>query len=304
MMKNNNSRRGFLKKCGGLMAISAFSSPIEIFGLSYPKKEVILSGHVWLYASKFPPDWDCTPIIEEAFRDFRKAGLKGMELMESNLRDHRRIPLLKELINKYKVPVTGCSYYGDMWNKEKKEQILEDVELVTSHLQKLGGSTFGITVGDAGRKKTENELDSQGDLLMEIMEVCSKRDIVPNLHNHTFEMDYNLNDFLGTIARVPDLKLGPDINWLMRAGIDPVWFIEKYGHKMVYLHLRDQDKNGKWTRSLGEGVTDFKGIAKALTKVDFSGRAAIELAFETPPTGSVTEEWIKSRKFVTKVFSW
>lgn len=134
--------------------------------------------------------------------------------------------------------------------------------------------------------------------------MCDKNKIQANLHNHTFEVENDLHDLKGTLDRVPEIKLGPDINWLIRGGVDPVWFINTYGNRMVYLHIRDQDANGKWTQAVGEGVTDFPAIADALKKVNFKGRAAIELAFEEPPVDAVKDDWKKSREYVQKVFGW
>lgn len=272
--------------------------------LESPSRKVPLSGHVWVYASRFPPDWDCTPILEQAFADFQAAGLEGMEFMESNLRNDNIIELAGELINKYEIPVTGTSYYGDMWDKDQHQEIFEDLDLILDRLHKLNGKTLGITVGDAGRMKTTSELDDQGILLQRILKLSEKYKIQPNLHNHTFEVEHDLYDFKGTIERVPELKIGPDINWLIRAGVDPIAFIRKYGNRMVYLHIRDQDANGNWTRAVGQGVTDFTGIAQVLKDVDFDGRAAIELAFEEPSRGSVREEWKESRNYVKNIFGW
>ena len=164
----------------------------------------------------------------------------------------------------------------------------------------LNASTFGITVGDAGRPKTEDELDAQADLLKDIFKVCKDNKIQPNLHNHTFEVNNGMHDLKGTLARIPDANLGPDLNWLIRGGVDPVWFIETYGHQMVYMHIRDQYANGKWTEYLGQGVTDFPAIVKALNKVNFKGRAAIELAFDAPPVNAVKDDWKTSRAICKK----
>ena len=163
---------------------------------------------------------------------------------------------------------------------------------------------MGISVGDAQRKKTEAELDAQADLLKKIMQVCEKNNVQPNMHNHTYEMEHGMHDFKGTIARVPELKLGPDLNWLVRAKVDPVEYIKTYGHKMVYMHLRDQGANGKWTEALGEGVIDFKAIAKALKDIGYKERAAVELAFDNPPGRAVKESWKMSRQFVKQTFGW
>jgi sugar phosphate isomerase/epimerase len=277
---------------------------MEAFGGNGTNGNVVLSGHLWIYASRFPPDWDCTPILEQVFDDFAYSGMQGVEIMESMLRRPESISYLKELADKYGIPVTGCSYYGDMWDRSQHVELVEDIELVVENLHKLNAKTFGITVGDAGHKKTESELDAQADLVRKIIAICEKNDVEANLHNHNFEVENNLHDFKGTIERVPEIKLGPDVSWLVRAGVDPVWFIRTYGERMVYLHLRDQHHDGKWTRALGEGITDFPAIARELKKVGFKGRAAIELAAEDNVVTAVREDWKKSRDYVQNVFGW
>lgn len=305
-MIDSHSRRQFIKASGCVAGAALLGNlfPGNLMGAGIFKYKVAVSGHLWVYASKFPPDWDCTPILEQVFSDFKYAGLEGVEMMESNLRHADGVSRIGDLIEKYEMPVTGSSYYADMWDRSKQQEILEDAELVVERLHKLGASTFGITVGDAGHIKTESELDTQADLLKKILKVCEKNKIQANLHNHTFEVENDLHDLKGVLERVPNIKLGPDINWLVRGGVDPVWFINTFGDRMVYLHIRDQDANGNWTHAVGEGVTDFPAISKALKKVKFEGRAAIELAFEAPPVNPVKEDWKKSREYVGKVFGW
>lgn len=72
---------------------------------------------------------------------------------------------------------------------------------------------------------------------------------------------------------------------------------------MVYMHIRDQKADGKWTEAVGEGVTDFAAIANALQQKNYSCRAAIELALDEPPKNPVKEDWKKSRDYVRKVLS-
>ncbi|RFZ95754.1 sugar phosphate isomerase/epimerase [Mucilaginibacter conchicola] len=297
------TRRDFIKTIGGASAVMlAGATPLDAFAGG--KNEVILSGHLWVYASKYPPDWNCNPILETVFSDFKYAGFRGLEVMESNLRGNDAVPKFKELIDKYKLPVTGASYYGDMWDKNQAPRIMDDITMVIERLGQLKANNIGITVGVAQRRKTEEELDHQAEMVKQILKVCAKNNIEGNLHNHTFEVADGMHDLKGTLARIPDVKLGPDLNWLIRGGVDPVWFIETYGHQMTYMHLRDQYANGKWTEYLGQGVTDFKAIAKALKKVNFKGRAAIELAFDSDPVNPIKENLKTSRQYVKKVFGW
>lgn len=300
---NYHTRRDFLKT-SGLAGAALLTNSFGCSAKIPAANKVPLYAHLWVYASRYPPNWDCTPILDEVFSELKYAGLQGVEMMEVHFRHNDVVPRLKEMIQKYSLPVTGTSYNAPMWNKAEGQKILEDVELVTGRLNAVGGSMLGITVGDAKHVKTEEELDTQGDLLKKIMAICAKNKIEPNLHNHTFEVNNNMHDFKGIISRVPELKLGPDINWLVRGGVDPVWFIKTYGDKMVYMHIRDQDAKGVWTETVGEGVIDFPAIAKALKEINYNGKAAIELAFDKPPVNPVKEDWKKSREYVKKVFGW
>jgi len=306
MKKSKNySRRNLIKASGAWTGALAMNSLInDLVAANNAITKVPVYAHLWAYASRYPPDWDCTPILDDVFSDLKYAGLESVELMEVLLRHDDAVTRLNDLILKHELRVTGTSYYGDMWNKNEHQKILEDIELVVGRLHLIEGTMLGITVGDAKHVKTEKDLDAQAELLKKIMTVCDKNKVEPNLHNHTFEVANELHDLKGTLKRIPDIKLGPDLNWLVRAGVDPVWFIKTYGHQMVYMHIRDQRADGKWTESVGEGGIDFPGIAKALKEINYDRKAAIELAFEEPPKNAVREDWKKSREYVRKVFGW
>lgn len=296
-----SSRRNFIKTTSAFTGGMLLTNSKQDF---FNQNKIPVYAHLWVYASRYPPNWDCTPILDDVFSDLKYAGLQGVEVMEVLLRHNDAVTRFNDLIQKYKLPVIGTSYNGDMWDKDQQQKILDDVELVTERLHKIGGTMIGITVGDAHHIKTENELDAQAELLKKIIVVCKKHAIELNLHNHTFEVTNNLHDLKGTLKRIPDIKLGPDLNWLVRAGVDPIWFIKTYSDKIVYMHIRDQYANGKWTEYVGEGVTDFPAIAKTLKDINYNGKAAIELAFDDLPKNPVKQDWKMSRQYVKKVFGW
>lgn len=310
-LNRKNSRRRFIKK-SGIGVLGTFLAPSFIVASSACSnaiKNIPINAHLWVYASKFPPNWDCTPVLDTIFSDLSYAGIDGLELMEGQLRHDDSVERLNALIEKYELPVSGSSYgvgFG-MWDATQHKAILEDINVVVPRLGKVGGKTFGISVG--GKKdelKTEAELDAQAVILKKIRTICDDNGVVANLHNHTYEVENELHDLKGTLARIPDFKLGPDLNWLIRAGVDPVDFINTYGSQLVYLHIRDEFKNGSWTEYVGQGDTDFEAIASALKAQKFDGQAAIELAFPEnfTPENELKENWKLSREFVKKTFEW
>ncbi|NBC66598.1 MAG: TIM barrel protein, partial [Bacteroidetes bacterium] len=195
---------------------------------------------------------------------------------------------------------------ADMWDREKHAEVLEDAETIITNLAKVGGRTLGTSVGNTDEMKTPDQLDAQAELLRKLIGISEDNGVVLNLHNHTYEVEDDLHDLKGTLERIPDAKLGPDLNWLIRGGVDPVEFINQYGEKIVFLHIRDQYANGRWTEYLGQGATDFSAIADAIRKFDFSGDAIIELAHEPDFERSMPlRESLKiSREFVRKMMGY
>ena len=143
-------------------------------------------------------------------------------------------------------------------------------------------------------------------VLHKIIALCQANGVVLNLHNHTYEIVDDLHDLKGTLSRIPDVKLGPDLNWLVRGDVDPVKFIRQYSKQIVFLHLRDQKADGRWSEAMGEGDMDYQAIGKALHEVGFRGDAVIELAHEVnfTPTRPLRESLKISREFVRQLLGY
>ena len=260
---------------------------------------MIVAAHGWVYAAPMP-GYDYTPRLEEIFADLKYAGIEAFELMERVLRHDDAVEKLKVLSEKYEMPIIGTSYGADMWDKEKHEEIMRDAEIVVKRLSQLGGRTFGVSVGNRDDLKTEQQLNDQAELLKQLIALCNSWKVQLNLHNHTYEVEDDMHDLKGTLARIPDAKLGPDLNWLVRGGVDPAEFIRRFGKQIVFLHIRDENADGKWSEAVGEGAMDYAAIAEALQEVGFSGDATIELAHENgfELTRPLKESWKMSREFV------
>lgn len=266
------------------------------------KVKIPVGAHVWVYA-RDQPDYDVSGILPQIFSEMKYAGFDGVELMEYPLRKKERVQEIAELIEEHQMPLMGTSYASNMWDKLKHNEILEDVENVMNNMSFLKARTFGTSVGrPEGRKKTFQEFDAQAFLLKKLIKMGNDRGIVLNLHNHTYEVEDNLFDLKNTLERIPDAKLGPDLAWLERAGVDPVWFLKKYKKNIVFMHLRDQ-ANNKWSETLGEGETDFAKIGDTIREIEFKGDVVIELAIERGTSASLPiKELLKtSREYLRTV---
>jgi len=262
-------------------------------------QRVLTGAHPWVYAAK-QPEYDIYPILDTIFSDMSWAGLDGIELMHTALRPDDAVERITELSEQHALPVIGTSFGGAMWNRDEHRAVLNDAELVIPRLAAVGGRTLGVSVGSAGGRKTAAQFDAQAELLRRIIAVCEANGVVLNLHNHTYEVENELHDLLGTLDRIPDVKLGPDLNWLVRAGVDPTDFIRRFGAQIVFLHLRDQATDGTWSEALGEGDMDYASIGAALRGVGFAGDAVVELAYERAfePTRPLRESLGISREYV------
>ena len=299
------SRREFLATTAVTVVASGWAACPWATAAEHNPAQVSVGAHPWVYAAT-QPKYDITPVLPQIFADMRYAGMDGIELMHTALRPANALERIAELSQQHQLPVLGTSFGGEMWNRAHHQAILEDAEAVIPRLAKLGGRTLGTSVGPAPKRKTPEQLDAQAELLRKLIALCQANGVVLNLHNHTYEVVDDLHDLKGTLSRIPAVKLGPDLNWLVRGGVDPVKFIRQYGQQIVFLHLRDQQADGRWSEALGEGDMDYRAIGQALHEVTFQGRAVIELAHERDfqPTRPLRESLKISREFVRRVLGY
>ncbi len=268
-------------------------------------RRVVVGTHIWVY-SAHQKDFDAYPILDQVFRELSTAGLDGVELMHRNLLHDDSVPRLRELSKRYKLPVIGASWEAPMWNRGEHAVHLKDGETIIRRIAELKGRTLGISVGDARRQKTPAELDAQAEFLRKVFAIAKDNGVVPNLHNHVYEVKDGEYDLKGTLERMPEAKLGPDLDWLHKAGVDPLDFIHRYRDRIVFAHLRNRKADGTWPEDITEGVIDYAAIGRLLHEIRFSGDLMIELAHEWKfqPTRPLGESVRISRQYVLQVMGY
>jgi sugar phosphate isomerase/epimerase len=300
---NTFSRRQFLGSATALLATGKLAGSLSAVAAEPAAAKIVVGAHPWVYASTLPPPRDITPLLPAIFADMEYAGMDGIELMPIALKPDDAVGRIGELAQKHHLAIIGASFEGKMFDRSKHSAILEEAELVITRLAKLGGRTLGTSVGQGPKHKTSEHLDAQAEVLRKIIALGQANGVVLNLHNHTYEIADDLYDLKGTLARIPDAKLGPDIGWLARGGVDPVTFIHQYGRQIVFCHFRDQTADNKWSEAMGEGAMDYPGIVKALREAGFHGDIVTELAFERDfkPTRPIRDSFKLSAQYVRKL---
>ena len=236
-------------------------------------------AHPWAYAAS-QPQYNITPILRGMFADFSAAGFDAVELMGNVLTSGEATRTVADLAAEFSLPVIGCSFGGAMSDPAQHDTILAEAERTLDALHELGAQTFGVSTGGApGGQKTDDELDIQCRLLRRLMDMAADRGVLLNLHNHTYEALWGEHEINGNIQRLPDVKLGPDLNWLRRAGVCPTDFLRRHAGRIAFMHLRDQ-QGECWVEALGDGDEDCLAIGAVLDETGFSGPVAIELAHE------------------------
>ncbi len=276
---------------GGLRAAAPAKTPV--------------GGHVWVYAAT-QPGHDVTPVLDQIFSDMSYAGLDGVELMHNALRTEGSVARIRALSRKYNLPVIGMSYSAAMWDRERQGAQLEEARKLVGSLAELGGHTFGASVGATKTKKTPEQFDAQAEYLRKLIEVCNANGVRLNLHNHTYEVADNEYDLKGTLARVPDAKLGPDLDWLVGARVDPLDFVKRYNKRIIFAHLRDRKSDGTWPEAMGEGNLDYAAYGRAFRAFGFQGDLVIELAHPDnfKLTRPLRESWKMSREYVRRAMGY
>jgi sugar phosphate isomerase/epimerase len=296
------NRRDFLAMVPAVAVASATGLGSEAAAETIP-----VGGHPYVYSQHRAELRQDTPLIEQIFSDMSYAGLDGIELMGAgDLNGDGGVARVRGLMRKYNLPVIGMSYSGPMWDRPRHATLLEQAQKDIGRLTEVGGHTLGISVGQTETKKTPEQLDAQADFLRKLLEICKSNGVKPNLHNHTYEVKDDEYDLKGTLARIPEAKLGPDLDWLVAGGVDPVDFIQRYKDKIIFAHLRDRKSDGKWPEAMGEGDLDYAAYGRALRAIGFSGDLVIELAHpgNFKLTRPLRESLKMSRQYVRRVMGY
>ncbi len=279
MKKKNSktiSRRGFVRRTGGAAAA---------FGLFWMTPGCG-SGQEGGPAA---PDAPAAPAAPKTGYGSFKMGFQSYSL--------RQFPALDDFIREAsKLPLSYVELFrGHLGTDAAPEQIEETRQRLAD--AGLTVNAFGVEAFSADHAANEKlfqfgkalgvtnlSADPTKDAFDSLDQLVKQYDIRIAIHNHGPEDErWRRPEWILEAVEGRDPRIGScsDLGHFIRADVDPVAALETLGARVLGVHLKDFDADGKDV-VLGEGRLDLKGVMSTLAKIGFDGPLSLEFEGEDP----------------------
>ena len=94
---------------------------------------------------------------------------------------------------------------------------------------------------------------------------------------------------------LPEIRFTLDIKQAMRAGFDPIDFVDAMGEQLANVHVCDWDENGRLCLP-GEGTFDFTAFIRALRRANYAGAVIVEPYLALVKSDEALEKSVRTLK--------
>jgi inosose dehydratase len=287
-MTHRMPRREFLGAMSALAAASAF--PCENLlarNLLYPPMDLshfdtpITPGPSEIHFGYASITWGGND--RQAIEDIAAVGFRGIQLRSNSIAEFGSPTAVRDFLAQHELKFVALSS-GDLLidSASAKKSIAEH----TTHakfLRDAGGLYLQILDNrPKGRMAISDDYKQLGKTLTELGKRTADIGIPLGYHNHIGSLSERPEE-LDQIMSASDpryVKLELDIAHYFQGGGDPVKAIEKYGDRLLFLHIKDVERVSKSVYrfvELGRGLVDVPAVFESLSKVGFRGWAVVEL---------------------------
>jgi len=162
---------------------------------------------------------------------------------------------LKAMLEKYNLKVSGAHLLYD--------EIYNNFDKCCKNAKLLGFNSLIIPWYDA-KEFDSDKITQTAQKFNELYGRLEAEGLYLGYHNHDFEFANGRFDRLCELC--PELKLEIDTYWVAFAGEDPFKYLDKYSSRIVFIHLKDMQKNvtnaALPNPNILEGCMDIKGLMK------------------------------------------
>jgi inosose dehydratase len=305
-MTHRMPRREFLGAMSALAATSAF--PCETLlarDVLYPPMDLshfdtpITPGPSEIHFGYASITWGGND--RQAIEDIAAVGFRGIQLRSNSIAEFGSPSAVRDFLGQHELKFVALSS-GDLSTDpaSAKKSIAEH----TSHakfVRDAGGLYLQILDNrPKGRMAIPDDYKQLGKTLTELGKRTADLGIPLGYHNHMGSLSERPEE-LDQIMSASDpryVKLELDIAHYVQGGGDPVKAIEKYGDRLLFLHIKDVERVSQSVYrfvELGRGLVDVPAVFESLTQIGFRGWAIVELD-EVPPGAHSAKEAAAANK--------
>jgi len=252
----------------------------------------------------------------QAIDDVSVLGFRGIQLRSNCIEEFAGSPAaVRDLLEKHNLIFVALSSGGLSIDRVESEEMVKHAAHA-KFLHDAGGLYLQVT-DDRPKDRAIASADYKrlGQLLTELGKRTADLGISLGYHNHMGSLGERPEE-VDQILEAADpryAKLELDVAHYFQGGGDPVKAIEKYGDRLLFVHIKDVERlpGGADPRTsyrfveLGRGQVDLPGVFKALHKVNFRGWAIVELdavpdKLRTPKEcGAISKKYLEEKLGMT-----
>ncbi|WP_157181367.1 sugar phosphate isomerase/epimerase family protein [Actinopolymorpha alba] len=190
--------------------------------------------------------------------------------------------------------LTGAHAGARWWDPDDASAVDAHVAQA-SLLPALGCHRLVVSINALPARPSESQLDQLAASLTRLGRACREAaGVEVAVHNHAREIADGARVISAIVERCPaeDITLGADLGWVAYAGMDVPEFVERFGSRLAYLHLRDvtDHSTGPAFTEIGRGRLDMGAILRALRNVGYTGWIVVESEFSDTWQGAELPE--------------
>src|ERR1700737_2956440 len=224
----------------------------------------------------------------QAIEDIAAVGFRGIQLRSNSIAEFGSPAAVRDLLSQHELKFVALSSGNLLSDPAVAKKSISEHAAHAKFLRDAGGLYLQVVDNrPKGRAATPVDYKNLGKALTELGKRTADLGIPLGYHNHMGSLGQRPEE-LDQVMSASDrayAKLELDIAHYFQGGGDPVKAIEKFGDRLLFMHIKDVERlpEGKDPQhsyrfvELGQGLVDVPAVFEALRKVNFRGWAVVEL---------------------------
>jgi len=219
----------------------------------------------------------------QAIEDIAAVGFRGIQLRSNSIAEFGAPAAVRDLLSQHELKFVALSSGDLLSDSASAKKSIAEHTARAKFLRDAGGLYLQILDNrPKGRIAIPDDYKQLGKTLTELGKRTADLGVPLGYHNHMGSLSERPEE-LDQIMSASDpryVKLELDIAHYFQGGGDPAKAIEKYGDRLLFLHIKDVDRVSKSVYrfvELGRGLVDVPAVFESLSKVGFRGWAVVEL---------------------------